>query len=302
MKIIPGSVEPSHLSIFVALSIALHLVAFWALSNLDAMPINVFARGILKEEKTIVVEVVDLPPEPAGRPIEPEDAARHARRSQTVEREESPEPGSIATRRAASPQRSRTKAAKVVKVVAPPSLQKESAGESQVAAEAKTMDSADLPLKQDGIFRTMEKSKAIGTAKDGSTSPAGSGESERENSSTGEAGAKTFSLMPSEEKLERIASSRETVRVRGVEKLNRGKKLLLNTSNFKFYKYFNTIKQRIEFYWEFPLIAARDGQQGRLQIEFVINKDGTVKKDGIRLVKSSNYPMLDDAAIRKSVV
>ena len=62
--------------------------------------------------------------------------------------------------------------------------------------------------------------------------------------------------------------------------------LLLNTSEFKYQKYFMNIKKRIEFYWEYPLLAARKGQQGRLTIDFVINRDGTIETTGIDIIKS----------------
>ncbi|MBI5560089.1 MAG: energy transducer TonB [Deltaproteobacteria bacterium] len=55
------------------------------------------------------------------------------------------------------------------------------------------------------------------------------------------------------------------------------------------------MKQRIEAYWDYPSSSVRNGEQGRLTIDFTITKDGGV--DNIKLVKSSNYPALDDAAI-----
>ena len=55
------------------------------------------------------------------------------------------------------------------------------------------------------------------------------------------------------------------------------------------------MKSRIEFYWEYPSLAARNGWQGNLKINFKINKDGSVSD--VSLERSSGYPMLDDAAM-----
>ena len=55
------------------------------------------------------------------------------------------------------------------------------------------------------------------------------------------------------------------------------------------------MKNRIEGRWAYPELASRNGWQGSLYISFVIRKDGSVSD--IKLEKSSNYPVLDDAAI-----
>ncbi len=70
--------------------------------------------------------------------------------------------------------------------------------------------------------------------------------------------------------------------------------LLLNTSELKYQKYFINLKHKIELYWEYPAVAVRNGWQGKLEINFAINKDGTLKF--VRTKTSSRYPILDDAA------
>ena len=54
------------------------------------------------------------------------------------------------------------------------------------------------------------------------------------------------------------------------------------------------MKQRIEEGWEYPEIARRDGIQGDLLMKFTIQKSGKVTD--VEIVKSSGYPMLDEAA------
>ena len=104
----------------------------------------------------------------------------------------------------------------------------------------------------------------------------------------------SVSLLPTKGSLQQIASAEN----KGVDspKEGSGMTLLLNTSEFKYQKYFMNVKKRIEFYWEYPPLAARKGQQGRLNIDFVIHKDGTIEVGDIDIIKSSNYPILDDAA------
>ncbi len=104
-------------------------------------------------------------------------------------------------------------------------------------------------------------------------------------------------LMPSPGRLAQITKDTETYEGHVPPDARRGKTLLLNTTEFKYQEYFMHIKRKIEFYWEYPPVAARQGQQGRLKISFVIRKDGTVKVDDIELAKGSNYSMLDDAAV-----
>ncbi len=74
-----------------------------------------------------------------------------------------------------------------------------------------------------------------------------------------------------------------------------GKMLALNTSELKYQKYLMDMKRRIEFYWDYPLPSARRGEQGSLRMDFKITKEGII--EDIEIVRSSNYPALDDAAV-----
>ena len=101
---------------------------------------------------------------------------------------------------------------------------------------------------------------------------------------------KPINLFPTEERIARLTEQYEKEAPR-----EKKKTLQLNTSELKYYKYLMDIKQKIELRWEYPAIAIREGWQGRLRIDFTIRKDGSIEK--IELIKSSNYPALDDAAI-----
>ncbi len=98
-------------------------------------------------------------------------------------------------------------------------------------------------------------------------------------------------LFPTPERITELEKRYEAEAPRG----EKGKTLQLNTSELRYQKYLINMKNRIEFYWEYPAVAARSGWQGALFISFTIKKDGTVTN--IAVGKSSNYPVLDDAAI-----
>ncbi len=74
----------------------------------------------------------------------------------------------------------------------------------------------------------------------------------------------------------------------------KGKTLRLNTTELRYQKYLMNMKTRIELYWEFPVLAVRNGWQGNLRINFTINEDGTLGE--IKIANSSGYPVLDDSA------
>ncbi len=75
----------------------------------------------------------------------------------------------------------------------------------------------------------------------------------------------------------------------------KSKTLRLNTSELKYQVYLIELRHKIEQYWEYPRTAAMRGWEGKLFIDFTVRRDGTLSD--IRLVRSSRYPVLDDAAI-----
>jgi protein TonB len=108
---------------------------------------------------------------------------------------------------------------------------------------------------------------------------------------TGGAEEKPARLFPSEERLRELAKIYEKDPPRG----EHGKVLSLNTAELKYARYILDMKRKIELYWDYPFSSARRGEEGALKVDFTVTKQGAVK--GIKLVRSSNYPSLDDAAI-----
>ncbi len=99
------------------------------------------------------------------------------------------------------------------------------------------------------------------------------------------------SLFPTDERIAELTRNYEA----GSHEKEMGKTLQLNTAELKYQRYLLDMKRKIELYWDYPALAARNGWQGSLFLNFTINRDGTVS--GVRLEKSSGYPMLDDAAV-----
>ncbi|MBI5599018.1 MAG: energy transducer TonB [Deltaproteobacteria bacterium] len=100
-----------------------------------------------------------------------------------------------------------------------------------------------------------------------------------------------LSLFPTDERIAELSESYEKEPQKG----ETGKVLSLNTSELRYYGYLLNMKQRIEFYWDYPDSSAKRGEQGKLTVDFTITRSGGV--EGVKIVKSSNYPALDDAAI-----
>jgi len=70
----------------------------------------------------------------------------------------------------------------------------------------------------------------------------------------------------------------------------------LDTGEPQYVSYFTSIKRAIEIEWVYPEPALRHGLQGKLILEFTILGDG--KLEGMRLIRSSGFPVLDQEAIR----
>ncbi|MCK4739626.1 MAG: energy transducer TonB [Deltaproteobacteria bacterium] len=68
-----------------------------------------------------------------------------------------------------------------------------------------------------------------------------------------------------------------------------------SVSDSKYYKYILGIKNSYYMYWDYPLSSIKKGEQGKLQLDFIITRSGKIKS--FKLVKSSGYPTLDDGVI-----
>ncbi|MGA2191806.1 MAG: energy transducer TonB, partial [Nitrospirota bacterium] len=95
-------------------------------------------------------------------------------------------------------------------------------------------------------------------------------------------------IRPSEEDLERYAKlDKETEK-------SKADSITLDTEDLMSTAYMHSLKTRIEMIWKYPETARRDGLEGNLVMQFTIAKSGKIS--GIELLKSSGYPMLDEAA------
>jgi periplasmic protein TonB len=74
------------------------------------------------------------------------------------------------------------------------------------------------------------------------------------------------------------------------------KPITFDTKEYKFSGYMTRLKEKIESIWVYPPEAAERGIYGDLEIQFTIKKDGRLGE--IRLVRTSGYKMLDDAALK----
>jgi len=106
------------------------------------------------------------------------------------------------------------------------------------------------------------------------------------------------SLFPSERSIARVIRKnrrRGSQSRGGIYMRNNTKQLQINATELKDARYLLDLKRKLDLYWQYPMSAARRGEQGTLRARFKVKRDGTIFD--IKLVKSSGYPTLDDAVI-----
>ena len=110
-------------------------------------------------------------------------------------------------------------------------------------------------------------------------------------------------LFPSFEELTKITEEYQTQPTPSDEqhprlpnKLKRGTEISLNTLDYKFHSYYLALKRKIELVWEYPYKARQTGVQGRLLMNFVINRDGSLAE--VTILRSSGVELLDHEAVR----
>lgn len=289
-KTFPGQ-KPDRLLIFLVLSVAIHMAA---LGLFTLLPHG--GQGAHKAKRPIPVEVVPLKPErkamdvvessPAQRdnvsPVKKEPT-HYSDRDQSVKKETWPEPSPVRRPRALPP-------------VARGGHEGSPGGSSQ-KAEAKGGSSAAPGAAPPAVSRG-EELRPVEEPVRAQEAPKASGPSPEEL--RGEPGAmprikteepRRPSLFPTDDRIAELTRKYETEAPKG----EIGKTLQLNTSELKYQRYLIDMKRKIEFYWDYPELASRNGWQGSLKLSFRINRDGTVTD--ILLERSSGYPSLDDAAI-----
>jgi periplasmic protein TonB len=79
------------------------------------------------------------------------------------------------------------------------------------------------------------------------------------------------------------------------DELDVAEAISLNTTEYRYMGYFSAMRKAISMAWVYPVTAAHRGMQGVVEILWVIEKDGSVSK--LRVLKSSGYRVLDDAAL-----
>lgn len=69
----------------------------------------------------------------------------------------------------------------------------------------------------------------------------------------------------------------------------------LNTAEFQYVDYFNSIKRAIELVWRYPDEAVIHGLSGALALRFTLKDTGEL--EDVKLIRSSNHKPLDDEAL-----
>ena len=250
-------------TLFLLISLVIHLGFSWAL--MKAGPFyNLFSgEPAGKAIRPIMVEVVELPPEPKleieessrARKIIAEPIARTAR----TEKRTIAKKGTGAVSGAEKSAGTTVKRAKA-KVKEPGKATTKTA---TTLAEPRTWSDPGFGLSPSGIQR-------------------GSNEA-------GSKGSMEPNLLLTDAQI--AALTRKYVE--DTPSSERGKTLQLNTAELKYRSYLLNMKTRIELYWEYHLLAVKNAWQGNLQINFKINEDGSV--DEIKTTNSSGYTVRDDS-------
>ncbi|MBI4949752.1 MAG: energy transducer TonB [Deltaproteobacteria bacterium] len=282
---------------FLGVSLAIHLAAlllFYAFA-----PLRDTLLKAMPDKEPIVVDVIDLPPG-SGVSSLPKRPSFFTDRNQSVPKETFPDAreakGLLIVPRSmprpalpSAPPQNGTKGGGVALSPsggAPPkSAEREPPG--------KTLPGEDtVAIKDTEAGKPSDKQAAL------SGSSAASGEGAGVGAGTGRGASATTHIQPprpnlflTDDRIAELAKEYETDAPKG----EKGKTLQLNTSELRYQKYLINMKSRIESRWDYPDSAARNGWQGVLRLDFSINKDGTLRD--VKLVKSSNYPALDDAAV-----
>lgn len=278
----PGN---GRMAVFFALSVLIHILILIAAGLLNSSGGSLFERLFKEKEDNLIVDVVELPP--SGSQIlskEKKPPTHYADRSQSVEKETYPEK-IIRTKRPSAlfiPGKSGQASKEIRGGDVAPSV--ETKKQSIPATDAKAHEKTDLlePVKTGADEGRTSKPPAPQPT---------TGPKAQARDLSRESGSGRPNLFLSEERLSELTKKYEAEAPKGEQ----GKTLQLNTSELRYQRYLIGMKDRIQLFWEYPDVAARNGWHGKLRIDFVINKDGTVSD--IKLVKSSNYPVLDDSAI-----
>ncbi|MBI5885669.1 MAG: TonB family protein [Deltaproteobacteria bacterium] len=267
------------------LSIIVHGVLAVLLVTLRPVNDSVMTALFGEPSEPLVIDVIELPPGPASsRP--PEHPSFYSDRNRSVDKETWPSARGVkggvdvvATGRAPSAGPAQTP---------PQPAQASKGGQSPAGQPVKNTQSSGGDAN--GAVTVAPSPGADGSGSQTAAAPV-SGGGDAKPAPLSPASSPRPGLFPTGERLSELARRYEAEAPKG----ETGKVLNLNTSELRYQRYLINMKNRIEYLWEYPLVASRNGWQGKLNIEFTIRRDGTVSD--VKLVKSSNYPVLDDGAI-----
>jgi len=259
------------------LSIIAHGVLAGLLVTLRPVNDSVMAALFGEPSEPLVIDVIELPPGPASvRP--PERPSFYSDRNRRVDKETWPVKGDVDV--VATGSAPTAGSARNPPIPSPASK----GGQAPVGEPLK--DTSASGSDADGAVTVIPPSAA-----DSPGALKGAGSLPFVPAASSPSAPSRHDLFPTGERLTELARRYEAEAPKG----ETGKVLNLNTSELRYQRYLVNMKNRIEYLWEYPLVASRNGWQGKLNIEFTIRRDGTVSD--IKLVKSSNYPVLDDGAI-----
>ena len=300
---------PDQLLIFLLLAVIIHLALAWGLSSYGNVSNALFARVIPQKKEPLIVDVVEMPFSGGETASAPKNFKYYSDKNRSFDKDVYPEdarpsdklitgrspvllPAGGAAGKAgvkAEVDGSQSNGAKTA--VEPLKAVNNAAGvvsKTDTAGNSKSGDSYksdkstgnNAATTSDGAPKRQITADAVTTsAKVGATKGGAKAGNSRPN------------LMLSNDKISELERKYEAEAPAG----ERGKTLQLNTSEVRYYKYLMDMKRRIEYYWEYPVIAARNGWQGSLNMSFTIHKDGSV--GDVIVNKSSKYPVLDEAAV-----
>lgn len=266
------------------LSIIVHGVLAGLLVTFRPVNDSVMAALFGAPPEPLVIDVIELPPGPASS-MPPEHPSFYSDRNRSVDKETWPSARGVkggvdvvATGHAPSAGSAQNP---------PQPAQVSKGGQRPVGQSLKNTPSSGSDA--DGAVTAIPPPVADGSGAQATAAPATGGGAKPAASLP--SASPMPGLFPTGERLSELARRYEAEAPKG----ETGKVLNLNTSELRYQRYLINMKNRIEYLWEYPLVASRNGWQGKLDMEFTIRRDGTVSD--VKLVKSSNYPVLDDGAI-----
>jgi protein TonB len=149
--------------------------------------------------------------------------------------------------------------------------------------------------KQDNNLKVTDKSNVVVKKKDENKKPI-SNKKIKQNSTQKNISSSEYlpdnaleKILNPSDILSKLADKTENNNREGEDDVN------IETMKFKYYSYFYKFKRLLYQVWEYPRESVYKGEEGTVRIKFSILKSGEITN--IRVVESSGYPDLDDAAI-----